>query len=86
MPLLDKQHQAELIKTLYNLRDNPEMVLVRRLVEHRLEEAKDRLVVCQVQELQRHQGLAAAYQSLLSDLTRKVPEIPNPKPVSQAQP
>lgn len=75
MQSLDRKAEQDLIKMLVDNQMQPELVAVRRLVEHRLAEAKDRLVVCPVAELQRHQGLAAAYASLLLDLTRKKADI-----------
>ena len=76
MPSLDRAQQMDLVRDLYNRRETPELVLIRKLVEFRLEEAKERLVVCPIQELQRYQGLAAAYQSLLHDLTHEAVRLP----------
>ena len=73
--LLTKQEELELVRTLVDSQALPELLAVRRLVEHRLAEAKDRLVECPVADLQRYQGVAAAYASLLKDLTRKKPNI-----------
>lgn len=75
MVLLSRQEEQDLIKLLVDNRAQPELAGVRRLVEHRLVEAKDRLVECPVSDLQRFQGVAAAYASLLKDLTRPKPSI-----------
>lgn len=74
MLLLTRQEEAALIKVLVDNQTQAELVAVRRLVEHRLEEAKVKLVECQVSDLQRFQGVAATYASLLKDLTRKPPD------------
>ena len=75
MPSLTKQEEQDLIKVLVDNQTQQELMAVRRLVEHRLEEAKDRLVACPVSDLQRFQGVAATYASLLKDLTRPKPAI-----------
>ena len=75
MLLLTKSEEQDLIKVLVDNQTQPELAAVRRLVEHRLEEAKVKLVECQVSDLQRFQGLAATYASLLRDLTRPKPSI-----------
>ena len=75
MPSLDRKAEQDLIKVLVDNQTQPELVAVRRLVEHRLSEAKDKLVACPVSDLERFQGLAMAYHSLLTDLTRPKPSI-----------
>jgi len=75
MSLLTKAEAADLIQRLVDSQSTPELQAVRRLVEHRLQEAKDNLVACQVSDLQRFQGVAMSYTSLLQDLTRQRPDI-----------
>ena len=75
MASLTRQEEQDLIKVLVDNQTQAELVAVRRLVEHRLEEAKDKLVACPVSDLQRFQGVAATYVSLLRDLTRAKPSI-----------
>jgi hypothetical protein len=76
--LLNKTEQLDLMRRLVQAKETPELLMVRRLVEHRLEEAKTNLVLCPVLEMPRQQALAAAYLSLLRDLTRPVANIDSP--------
>ena len=81
MPSLNKMEQLDLIKRLVQAKETPELLMVRQLVEHRLAEAKERLVECPVLEMPRQQALAMAYLTLLRDLTRPVANIDPPAAV-----
>ena len=78
-----KARSRELEGLMFQLKDQHQEV--RELLEIRLEEAKEGMVVCPPNDLPRLQGSAIAFDSLLSDLLISKAKI-QPKEPKKADP
>jgi hypothetical protein len=68
--VFSRADQVEAANLLYSRRELPEMDLLRRLLEARLEAVKVNLLQCPMDRVQHHQGQASVYSKLLDELTK----------------
>ena len=74
-----KSEERELTRLLYLMREEQGLVLMRRLIKVRLEQAKEGLVVCPPAEIDGLRGVARALLTLETIFTKAPIEIPQAK-------